>query len=352
MSNIPPTSDSPPTPRRKRSRLAGVLLLTMAGLLAYFLLIAYLGWQSGQQLLTQRQEQEFTTQIARQVELAQADIEAENYGLAMRRLEWVLARDSQHTSARTLHETAQAALQTTPSDPSLPQVTAVPTNTPLPTPTPGLIDNPADELARIEQLLEGEAWKTAVSALTLFRNQHPSYQRTTTDRLLYDAYIGAGLTHVQGERPELGLYYFRLAEQLGDLPQEANDYRLWAELYTQGISFYDVNWDAAAYYFRDLCAAAPFYQNACQQLIQILTRQGDLFAFNEDWCPAERLYHEAQGYGSSSELSQKLFAAREGCLLATPTPSAPITDTVPMTGTQSSPFVFPIQPSPSPTPES
>jgi hypothetical protein len=345
MSDTLSTNDSP-TGRRRRSRLIGLLLIVVAVLSAYYLIIIYLGWQSGQQLLSQRQEQQLTGQVARQVELAQSDIEAENHGLALRRLEWVLARDPQNGAARQLYDTVQDRLQVAQPS-SLQPIT--PTSIPLPTPTPGLIDNPAEELVRIDQLVAGAEWHAAVSALLSFRRQFPDHERDKTDRLLYDVYIELGLEYVGGNQPELGIYYMDQAERLGDLPEAVSDYRVWAKLYTQGISFYGVNWDAAATYFRDLCAAAPFYQNACVRLEQVLTRQGDAYAFNEDWCPAERYYQEARNYTDSATLVQKLTEAREGCLMATPTPSVPITDTRPITDTSPIDLFPPWLP---PTPES
>jgi hypothetical protein len=353
MSNTLPPTDSPQTPRRNRSRMLGLLLIIMAALLAYYLLIIYLGWQSGQQLLSQQQEQQFAGQLTRQVELAQSDIEAENYALAVRRLEWVLAREPQNNSARSLYATAQEKLQVSQPSPAS-QNQATPTTTPLPSPTPGLIDDPAEEMARIDRLIAGQEWSAAISALHAFRQQFPTHEQDKTDRLLFDAYIELGLKYMDGEQPELGLFYLSQAERLGDLPEVADEYRVWAELYTQGISFYAVNWEAAAYYFRDLCAAAPFYQNACQRLEQILIRQGDVYAFNEDWCPAEIYYHEAQSYSNSPELAQKLSEAREGCLMATPTPSVPITGTQSITDTRpitdTSPFSSPLWSPPTPEP--
>ncbi len=350
MSNRSLEHQTTPTKRHGRSRLAGLLLLIVAALLAYYLLIVYLGWQSGQQLLSQRQEQQFTAQIARQVELAEADIASNNYELALRRLEWVLARDPQHSTARQLRETAQTARQASNNQQSAPPLenATTPTSTPLPSPTPGVIEDPSGELARIERLIAGEEWAVAVTALQSFQRQFPDHERAKTDRLLYDTYIELGMLYIEGERAELGLFYLNQAERLGDLPEAVDDYRIWAELYTQGISFYGVNWGAAAFYFRDLCLAAPFYQNACQRLGQILTQHGDSYAFVQDYCAAQVLYEEARLHDNSPELGRKLTEARENCLLATPTPSVPITDTRPITQTE--PFdVMPWSP-PTPTP--
>jgi hypothetical protein len=159
-----------------------------------------------------------------------------------------------------------------------------------------------------------------------------------------------GLDLITGEKVELGMYYLAQAQQLGDLPQSARDYQTWAELYTQGISFYGVNWEASAYYFRDLCLAAPFYQSSCERVFTALVSLGDQYAFAQDWCPAQDLYDEASSYQTTAELNDKRTQAQENCLLATPTPSEPITDTVPITDTapfEGAPFVLPTE-----TPES
>lgn len=88
----------------------------------------------------------------------------------------------------------------------------------------------------------------------------------------------------------------------------------------------------AALNFRELCLAAPFYQRACERLVESLTNLGDQLVYLEDWCPAEQVFLEASRYGAA--VNQQLGQAREGCANATPTPdpnmpTEPITDTLP-----------------------
>lgn len=327
-----PQTAEPRSRSRRLMRGAGVLLIILSVLLGWFLIITYLAWQNGQSLLVERQQAELSAQLARQVELAQEDIAQQRFTLAVNRLEWVLQRSPDYPEARSLWEQAQAEL----NDHLTPQsagVTAVPTTTPLPTPTPGLITDPAKELARVRQLMQNDEWEQAASGLVAFQLQFPDYERQNTDQLLYEAYIHHGISLLDGEKVELGLYYLSQAEKLGDLPQEAVDYRAWAELYLQGIAFYGVNWEASVYYFRDLCLAAPFYQLACERLYDGLIGNGDQYAFAQNWCPAQTLYQEAIQYGRTPALVDKLNQAANGCLSATPTSSAPITDTVPITET-------------------
>ena len=179
-----------------------------------------------------------------------------------------------------------------------------------------------------------QEWATAVTAITTFQRQFPDYERRETDRLLYNGYIELGLELLEGEQAELGMFYLNQAETLGDLPQEVQDYRVWAEWYLQGIAFYGVNWEVTVGYFRDLCLVAPFYQSSCDFLADALIGYADQYAFAQDWCPAQELYLEARRQqGNSAELAQKIADATEGCLTATPTPSA-ITGTVPLSSVQ------------------
>lgn len=311
------------------------------------MLISFLGWQSGQRALQDKQFE----QIDRQLTLAEENIGQGNYQLALTRLEWVLERDVNNAQAQTLREQAFAGLGATPEPTPVTAVTVTPAPTRLPTATPGAIESPNEELLRIQRLVATKFWEEALPALLAYQQQFPSFEREETDQLLYDVYLNYGLDLVEGEQIELGMYYLSQAKQLGDLPQYVIDYQTWAELYTQGISFYGVNWDASAYYFRDLCLAAPFYQSSCEQLFTVLVSLGDQYAFAQDWCPAQQLYGEASTYQTTVELTQKRNEAGENCLLATPTPTGPISDTVPVSDTApfvGSPFVLPTETPPSP----
>lgn len=324
---------APQKQKRRPMRLAGLLLIIASVLIGWFLLVAFLGWQSGQQQLRDKQ----FAQLDRQITLAEADIAQGNYQLALTRLEWVLERDAGADGAQALRERALAGLGATPEATPVTAVTVTPAPTRLPTATPGVIDSPNDELLRIRRLVATKFWEEALPALLAFQQQFPSFEREETDQLLYDVYLNYGLDLIKGEEVELGMFYLSQAQSLGDLPQSVIDYQTWAELYTQGISFYGVNWEASAYYFRDLCLAAPFYHSSCDQLFTVLVSLADQYAADQDWCPAEQLYEEASQQKTTADLLEKRTMAEENCLLATPTPSQPISDTVPISDT--APFV-------------
>ncbi|MCP4362267.1 MAG: hypothetical protein GY796_30035 [Chloroflexi bacterium] len=339
MNDVPPPIEQQPeapvettSAPHRLARMVGLGFIIIAVVLGWLLLVGFLGYQSGQNQLAAKQQAEYKTQIERQLALAGENIAQDNVGLAIRRIDWVLEREPNHTEALRLQETTLQSLapsQTTPT-PNLPAPT--PTAVSEPSATPGVITSPGEELQRIRRLIVQKTWSDVIPALINFQNQFPSYEREETDLLLFDAYMAYSQELLESEKVELGLYYLDRAESLGNLPQSLVDYRTWAELYTQGISFYGANWDVAAYYFRDLCLAAPFYQNSCQRLHEILIAYGDQYAAAEDWCPAQLLYEEAWRQSSSTELSDKLDTGRSGCLSATPTP---ITGTLPITASKS-----------------
>lgn len=342
MADLPGESSEQPAAAAPRSRRLmrglGLLLLLLAGLLAWYLAILYFGWQSGQAILEEKQQADFAQQVEHQVSLARENIEQGSYSLALRRLEWVLERVPDHAEALLLRQQAQSALDVALTPEIVSQPSLTPSPRPSPTQTPPPIEDPELELERLSQLVDDEEWEEAVSALVAFQWQFPSYARQRTDTMLYNAYIGLGLELVQGDQVELGLAYLDQAQRLGDLPESVTDYRTWAQLYLQGIAFYNVNWAATIYYFRDLCLAAPFYHSSCERLHEALIAFGDQYAASRDWCPAQSLYEEALEQGRSQALVEKLTQAREACLAATPTPTPQetpaIVDGTPITSTQ------------------
>ena len=329
---------------RRWVRRTGLLLVITAALLAYFLIVGLLGWQSGRRKLMEAQAVALAEELTKQVALAQTDITDGRYALAQERLSWVLARAPTNVTAQNLQQEALTKLEQLLTPQATQTPTLQPTETPLLTSTPEALFDPADRFAEIEQLIEDEAWQEVLPILTDFQRQFPDYERPATDQWLYDTYIQLGLSLIDGEQVERGMFYLSQAQRLGDLPPAVADYETWAELYLQGIAFYGTNWDASAYYFRNLCLAAPFFHDSCQRLHEVLLAFADQYAATEDWCPAQLLYEEARQLDITPGLVQKLEQAVSGCLAATPTPEV-ITGTLPITSTQpntaAQPFVIP-----------
>jgi hypothetical protein len=316
-----PNDEDAPQDEEVRSRplfrIIGVILLALAVILGVYGTVAYLAWQRGQEIQTENARNSLLEEIDDQLALVRADLATDNFSLAQRRLEWILQNEPDHPEALTLMSVIEQQ----------------PTRLAADEEAGSADDDLVRAFSRLEDLVEEANWAEAISAIVTFQSQQPNYRRQDTDRLLYESYISLGQDLLAGEQVELGISYLNQAESLGDLPQGVEDQRLWAELYLQGIAYYGVEWGTAIYFFRDLCAAAPFYQDSCEKLRHALIVRADGYAANLDWCPAEALYIEATQLDRDDLLSEKLTTARQQCLEATPTPTAPITGTVNISGT-------------------
>ncbi len=313
------------------ARVFAIILIALGLVLGVYTLVAYLGWQSGQRQRLAQVEQEQSAEIARQIELARADINQNSAGLALRRLEWVLQQQPEHPEARSLKALAEQLLNQD----------ATPTPFVIPSPAADVTATPASEedaeaaeaLGQVEALISAEDWAGAIPALIAFQRDFPEYERRKSDELLFNALVTHGTELLYTESAELGLSYLRQAATLGSLPQEALDQQQWAVLYLSGISFYSVNWEVAIFYFRELCLSAPFFHDACSRLEQALVSYADGYLNIQEFCPAEPLLQEAYGLSGAQAIADKLGTARTGCAGATPVPAAPLTGTVPITGT-------------------
>lgn len=320
------------TRNRKWSRRAGIALLVIAGLLAYYLIVAYAGWQSGQKLLIEQQQQQLDDEVNKQLGLAQEDVRNGRYALAEKRLQWILTYQPQNGSATTLlpEVQAQLALLLTPVPAVTP--TPLPTATPIPiptiTPTPIPIENPDKEFNNIQNLVAEEQWEEALPIILSLQRAFPSYERLQTDRLLYDSYIGLGVKLLEGDEVEQGLFYIGQAERLGDLSEEVLALQTAGELFVAGMTFYGINWEASAYNFRELCFIAPFYQDSCSLLQEVLLSSAEQYAISGDWCTAYDRYEEASTHGIVQGLPDKLEEAETACLASNP---VGITGTLPIT---------------------
>lgn len=314
-------------------RILGVVVIALILVLGTYGAAAYLGWRTGQRQRNEQAALEQSAEIVRQVELARTDIGNGSHRLALRRLEWVLAQEPASEAARALQAEAQQQLSASPAATPILAATSTAEATSTVAPDSAPDSEPAQRVRQLELLTSGEDWEEAIPALIAFQQEYPEFQRRTTDNLLFVSYVTYGTELLYTNRAELGLFYLRQAETLGDLPQEAADQRQWAQLYLAGISFYSVNWDAAIFYFRELCLSAPFFHDACSRLESALSTSADQFISIQEWCPAVPLLQEAYGLSNNQGVANKLAAARSGCASATPTSSAPLSGTSPITGT-------------------
>lgn len=308
----------------------GIFLIALALLLLFYGGIAYWGWQSGQNLRREQAMASQTAELDKQLALAKVDMDTGNYELALLRLEWVVGHGGGSEAAELQAEAQhQIALLLTPSP--TPTITPIPTATPLPAPTADLTEEQeqeaaAEAFADLEDIMADYKWEEAITAVPAFQLRFPSYRRPDTDKMLYDAYLEHGQRLLPTDEIERGLFYLEQARRLGPIPEEVQGQIVFAELYLEGIVFYDVNWPAYLYYFRELCSYAPLFQQACPRLEDGLIKHADGLALSLDWCPAAEHYAEARALPRTGPLPEGLAAKQDEasaqCLLATPTPTA------------------------------
>lgn len=333
-----PTEDETSGERRPRLlvRLIGLALVIFSVAAATYLVVAYFALESGRALRTEQEATARDEQLNRQIELAREDLTEGSDNLALTRLDWVLAQDPANADARALREAVVAADPEPTAAPTEPPAEATTEADPQATGETEVAGAALPELQALRRYVVADRWEEALPRLLAFQQQYPDYERGETDRMLYDTYVALGLNYVNSEKLELGLNYFSLAEQLGNLPQEALDYRVWADLYFEAVAYSGVNWAIAGDYWRDLCGVAPFFQNSCERLDAALAGYGDQLAYNLDWCPAISIYQQAWNRRPSQQLEAKIAQAREGCASATAVPISgtnPLSGTAPITGT-------------------
>jgi hypothetical protein len=307
----------------------GIIFIVLAILLATYSLVFYTAWQRAEEERIEDERRALLYELEKQISLARKDINDGNFELGLRRLDWIIDLRPDYSGATELRDVARSSL----SQSLTPEATA--TSRPPPTPSSSMNDDldPASLFAELERLYQGEQWLSAATEVAAFQVRFPNFRRRDTDKMLFNASINLGLELMQGDQIELGLFYISQAEELGDLPQEVDDYRTWAELYLLGIGYFGVDWGQAIYYFRGLCSAAPYYQDSCTRLYESLIAYGDIYSASMEWCPAEELYFEAMLFDMNAALSQKHEEARTTCLEATPTPTVVVTSVVVITST-------------------
>jgi hypothetical protein len=318
--------------RRRLFRIIGFGLLGLSILMAIYGTVVYIAYERGQALSVENARQALEEEMDRQMANARQDVEDGNYSLALRRLDWIMARQPEFPGLDTLQQEAQDGMESRLAPTPVP----APSRTPLTEEIPDELNDPSEAFSKLQKIAEEADWQMAVEEITAFQVQYPEFRRREIDILLYNAFVNLGSNLLAGDQVELGLFYLAQAETLGDLPADIEDQRTWAELYLAGIGFYGVDWATTVFYFRDLCAAAPFYQDACDTLREALVAYGDQYAFNLDWCPAGALYSEAVSLSNQTLLAAKLREAKSNCLLATPTPTTAITTTLTITATSPS----------------
>jgi hypothetical protein len=301
---VPVSSSSPPSPppedsdlgTPRRSNLWRWLIpLCVLALLAIGAVSAYGGYVSGIDQRTRSEGTQVAMKVSEQFELGMQDFEARRFDLARQRFEYVIQLEPDYPGVTEM--LAQVLLEI--------NTTATPTSVPTPTltPTPDLRN--AEQLFSEAQLaLADSQWNQAIEALLKLRKDEAGFQPVKVDSMLFVALRNRGVDRILKDGDlEGGTYDLALAERFGPLDVEANNYRLWADLYVTGASFWGLDWAQSAYYFGQVAQFAPSLRDntnftAGERFRMATLKYGDQLAANEQWCDAYEQYNIAFSFGA------------------------------------------------------
>ncbi|MEE9615739.1 MAG: hypothetical protein V3T90_01865 [Anaerolineae bacterium] len=314
--SAPSTSATTPT-RWRRLRPILFWAIGFLGLLALSIGVsAYYGIHQGERDREQRRldqaEQHYRAGLER--------LDVGEHELAIAEFEYVLELDPDHPFAQQGIAEAQARIAARP------------------TPTSETHENLVDDLyQQAVAHYEAEQWKEAAAVLIQLRALDPIYEAEAVEEMLFIGLYNAGMALLDEDRFEEGIFYLDQAVALRPLDEEALTQRSLAMQYMTALGYWGVDWERCIERFEQLYTLAPDYKDVFRRLYRAHVIYADAWYDQGEMCPAEVQYTQAVQLMAGPEIEQKRAEAAQICLIATPTPIAPITGTLPITLTEPPP---------------
>lgn len=317
----------PPGPTKRKPWLRR----GFAGLGLFVILVltgVFAGFRLGESDRIAYQEQVVGAEITDQFILGLIDMENGQFENARVRFEYILGLDPGHPGAAEQLTNALIALS---------QQNAIPTPKPAAEATSTPDTRNRDQLFQDAlTMLAAEDWDNLLATLDTLRQADPDHQAVEVDGMYYIAYRSRGADRILKERNlEGGIFDINRAEKFGPIDVDARNYRLWAELYITGASFWEINWAEAINYFSQVALAAPSIMDSSGMTAQQrLTEAQTNFAKGiidrarreydrEDWCDAYNFYNEATLYVQLSDQDASKFEIAKNKCLGIPPTAAP-----------------------------
>ena len=311
--------------QRPSWRRAGVILLWLA---AFVVLVAASAGVAVYRGIRVGEADRETSRVAAAEEHYQkglSRLQAGEYELAIAEFEYVLELDPSHAFAPQGVSEARARLD---------QLRQIPT----PTISSATYELVTDDLFQQAVSRYGdELWEESVAVLTQLRVLDPEFNRGEVEEMLFTSLYNAGLALLAEDRFEEGVFYLDQAVALRPLDENALTQRSLAVQYMTALGYWGVDWDGCIERFEQLYALAPSYKDVSWRLYRAHVTYADAWYDGGEMCPAERQYTQALQLFSDPEIDGKLAEARDACLVATPTPIAPLSGTLAITLTQPPP---------------
>ena len=306
------------SPARKRfwQRVRRILLWGAIGVVIVALSVgtaAYIGLYRGERDRDQRRlalaEQHYEAGLQR--------LDAGDYDLAIAEFEYVLKLNPSHPTAHQGIAEAQARMSA------------------LPTPTVEAYQIVVDDLydQAVARYEAGE-WEDAVALLTQVRVLDPTYDRENVEQMLFTSLYNAGMEMLDEDRFEEGIFYLDQAVALRPLDEEAAFQRSLAVKYMTALGYWGADWETCIEQFEELYALAPNYKDVFSRLYLARVAYADAWYEQGEMCPAEVQYIYALQLMNDPDVEFKRAEANRLCMVATPTPIAPLTGTQTITLTE------------------
>ncbi|NLE99937.1 MAG: hypothetical protein GX601_03075, partial [Anaerolineales bacterium] len=247
-------------------------------------------------------------------------LDAGEYEFAIAEFEYVLKLNPAHPLAAQGIAEAQARIAQ---------------RTPVPTPTSEVRELAADDLYRQSVArYQAEEWTEAAAILTQLRALDASYRADEVKEMLFESLYRAGMSRLDEDRFEEGIFYLDQAIALKPLDEQTLSQRSLAVQYMTALGYWGVDWPTCIEKFGQLYAIAPDYKDVFSRLYRAYVTYGDAWAGQGEMCPAEEQYARAVQLVNNAEVAEKYDQAQATCLVATPTPIAPISGTTTITMTE------------------
>lgn len=264
-----------------------------------------------------------------QFELALNDEKSGNLDLARQRLEYILkiyptypGLDEKLKDVMLASALTKGPLDLTTPVPNETVTVAAPVVPTVDTKNLSILFNQA------QAQLSGKDWTGLLATVLNMRNIDPFFQAVKVDGMYYMALRNNGIDKIKEGSLEVGLYYFSLAQQFAPIDNDAESYRIWARMYDNAGSYWQINMQQAAALYSELYALVPNLVDSSGITVRsryagALEGYGDYLQQTFMWCDAVPQFESAMGIKASDALNTKLTQAREYCANppATPTPT-------------------------------
>lgn len=246
-------------------------------------------------------------QITSQFALAQQDMQAGNYDLAVQRLQWVATLRPDYPGLQEAIVQSQALL----NQGGAPEETLAPSTS----------EDPETIFAEAQRFFNDKQWANAITRLQEIQTLDPSFRSAEVSEMLYQALVTLGLQYVRGDRLGEGLLLLKQAEAIRPLDDQAAGERNLAQLYVTGRTYETLNWQIAINNFRAIYDTAPEYRDVKERLLKDYVKFGDYLVALGGHCDAAQQYQNAQDIKNNEAVKPKLEAATLECANPTATPT-------------------------------